>query len=90
MNPAVRVEQELEGVPVAPDSSSEANDANDDSANRRGGGGSGGGVEGLSRHELEKEREELLRLRRRNPDLAPSVFLWKDFGERIFFCCCGI
>ena len=28
------------------------------------------------------ELHELLRKRKENPDLVPSMFLWKDFGER--------
>lgn len=37
-----------------------------------------------SRDLSEKERKELderIRMRKQNPDLVPSMFLWKDFGE---------
>lgn len=38
---------------------------------------------GYNAKESAEELEERLRQRKQNPDLAPSMFLWKDFGERI-------
>lgn len=38
--------------------------------------------QGLSAKELE-ELEERVKKRRENPDLLPSLFLWKDFGEML-------
>ena len=35
---------------------------------------------GYSSQEL-RELEELVKARRENPQLVPSMFLWKDFGE---------
>lgn len=32
----------------------------------------------------DEDLKERLRKRRENPDLVPSMFLWKDFGERWF------
>ena len=34
----------------------------------------------LQKEELEKK----VKLRRTNPELVPSMFLWKDFGEKLF------
>lgn len=33
------------------------------------------------------EREERVRMRMENPELVPSMFLWKDFGEGEWGCC---
>ena len=32
----------------------------------------------------EEELEKMVKLRRTNPELVPSMFLWKDFGETLF------
>ena len=32
----------------------------------------------------EEELEKMVKLRRTNPELLPSMFLWKDFGEKLF------
>ena len=32
----------------------------------------------------EEELEKMVKLRRTNPELMPSMFLWKDFGEKLF------
>ena len=32
----------------------------------------------------EKELEKMMKLRRTNPELVPSMFLWKDFREKLF------
>ena len=32
----------------------------------------------------EEELEKMVKLRRTNPELVPSMFLWKDFSEIIF------
>ena len=32
----------------------------------------------------EEELEKMVKLRRTNPELVPSMFLWKDFGEKLF------
>ncbi|CAN0047697.1 unnamed protein product, partial [Ectocarpus fasciculatus] len=50
-------------------------------ASRKAGGG-GGGDEHASAvsKETPEELEERLEKRRQNPDLVPSMFLWKDFG----------
>lgn len=32
--------------------------------------------------EEEEDLQERIEKRRQNPDLVPSMFLWKDFGER--------
>lgn len=40
---------------------------------------------GFSAKESAEELEERLEMRKQNPDLVPSMFLWKDFGERTCF-----
>ena len=32
----------------------------------------------------EEELKKMVKLRRTNPELVPSMFLWKDFGEKLF------
>lgn len=42
---------------------------------------------GYSAKESVEELEQKLEKRKQNPDLVPSMFLWKDFGERVCFGC---
>lgn len=42
---------------------------------------------GFFRKESAEEVEKRLELRKQNPDLLPSMFLWKDFGERVRITC---
>ncbi|CAN0013328.1 unnamed protein product, partial [Ectocarpus sp. 6 AP-2014] len=48
-------------------------------ASRKAGGGGGGGDGEHVSKETPEELEERLQKRRQNPDLVPSMFLWKDF-----------
>lgn len=43
---------------------------------------------GLPTQKTAEELEERLEMRKQNPDLVPSMFLWKDFGKRAGFACC--
>ena len=41
------------------------------------------GKKRMSREEQE-ELDKMVELRRTQPELVPSMFLWKDFGEKLF------
>ena len=57
---------------------------NRDSLNPRPRASAGGesGSEDGSPAKTQETLEETLKRRRENPDLVPSMFLWKDFGEK--------
>ncbi|CAM9831277.1 unnamed protein product [Scytosiphon promiscuus] len=42
-------------------------------------------VRGFAANESAEELEERLEMRKRNPDLVPSMFLWKDFGPDMYY-----